>query len=92
MKRPFLRDGGPRRVLLLENIHPSAVEMFRAEGFEVDALKQRAQGGGAEAERSRDVDVLGIRSKTQIPRRGARRGAARCSRSAASASARTRST
>ncbi len=53
------------RVLLLENIHPTARDMFTAEGFIVEALP----GALKEAElkeRIRDVDVLGIRSKTRI--------------------------
>jgi D-3-phosphoglycerate dehydrogenase len=55
-------------VLLLENIHPRAVELFREEGFKVDVV-----AGGLDedelAERIRDVSVLGIRSKTQVTRR-----------------------
>src|SRR3954466_10240248 len=66
MKRPFLRDGAPRRVLLLENIHPSAVQMFEQDGFEVktstSALKEDEL-----IKQLEQIDVLGIRSKTQIP-------------------------
>ncbi len=55
-------------VLLLENIHPKAVELFREEGFRIDVV-----AGGLDeeelAERIRDVSVLGIRSKTQVTRR-----------------------
>ena len=55
-------------VLLLENVHPRAVELFREEGFKVDVV-----AGGLDedelAERIRDVSVLGIRSKTQVTRR-----------------------
>jgi D-3-phosphoglycerate dehydrogenase len=55
-------------VLLLENIHPRAVELFREEGFKVEVV-----AGGLDedelAERIRDVSVLGIRSKTQVTRR-----------------------
>jgi D-3-phosphoglycerate dehydrogenase len=53
------------KVLLLENIHSSATELFGNEGFQVE----RAGGALREAElieRVRDVHVLGIRSKTQI--------------------------
>jgi D-3-phosphoglycerate dehydrogenase / 2-oxoglutarate reductase len=55
----------PLRVLLLENIHPVAVSMFESEGLEVETAAG-ALGGAALAERLRDVDVLGIRSKTQV--------------------------
>ena len=53
------------KILLLENIHPVAVEAFRAEGFQVETTKAAI----AEAElvqRVRDVHLLGIRSKTQV--------------------------
>ena len=55
-------------VLLLENIHPRALELFRGEGYRVETVA----GGMDEdelAERIRDVSVLGIRSKTQVTRR-----------------------
>jgi D-3-phosphoglycerate dehydrogenase len=53
------------RVLLLENIHQGALDMFAAEGFEVEQLKTAL----SEAElqkRLADVHVLGIRSKTHV--------------------------
>lgn len=53
------------KVLLLENIHPVAVEAFAAEGFQVETVK----GALPEAElaaKVRDVHLLGIRSKTRI--------------------------
>ncbi len=56
------------KVLLLENVHPSAVELFAGEGFQVD----RVAGALKEPElieRIRDVHVLGIRSKTQVTAR-----------------------
>ncbi|MBC7921288.1 MAG: phosphoglycerate dehydrogenase [Ferruginibacter sp.] len=55
-------------VLLLENIHPRALEIFRGEGYRVETV-----AGGLDedelARRIRDVSVLGIRSKTQVTRR-----------------------
>jgi D-3-phosphoglycerate dehydrogenase / 2-oxoglutarate reductase len=53
------------KVLLLENIHPIAVEAFRAEGFQVELLKG-ALSEAELAEKIRDVHLLGIRSKTQV--------------------------
>jgi D-3-phosphoglycerate dehydrogenase len=53
------------RVLLLENIHQGALDMFAAEGFEVEQLKTAL----SEAElqkRLAGVHVLGIRSKTHV--------------------------
>lgn len=55
----------PLRVLLLENIHPVATSMFEAEGLEVETVKG-ALTGQALVEKLRDVDVLGIRSKTHV--------------------------
>ena len=53
------------KILLLENIHQSAVSLFKAEGFQVEtvstALKEKEL-----VEKIRDVHVLGIRSKTQL--------------------------
>ena len=53
------------KVLLLENVHPSAVELLAGEGFQVEQIK----GALPEAElceRVRDVHILGIRSKTRV--------------------------
>ncbi len=53
------------KILLLENVHRSADELFGAEGFQIE----RASGALREdelVERVRDVHVLGIRSKTRI--------------------------
>ena len=56
---------GPPKVLLLENIHSSAEEMFRAEGFEVERLKGALKPEELE-QRIQGVHVLGIRSKTNV--------------------------
>ena len=53
------------KVLLLENVHESANELFAAEAFQVE----RVGGALSEPELKRriaDVHVLGIRSKTQV--------------------------
>ncbi|MCI0571206.1 MAG: phosphoglycerate dehydrogenase [Myxococcaceae bacterium] len=59
---------GPLKVLLLENIHPSAHEMLRAEGHALTS----ASGALKEdelVERLKDVHVLCIRSKTHVTER-----------------------
>lgn len=52
-------------VLLLENIHPRAVELMKEEGYNVEV-----HPGGLDedelCERIKDVSILGIRSKTQV--------------------------
>ena len=64
--RPYTTPPKPElRVLLLENIHDSAVDLFQAEGFQVERITSALP----EAElrkRLAGVHVLGIRSKTQI--------------------------
>lgn len=53
------------KVLLLENIHPSAHELFRGEGFHLE-LVAGALSPEELASRVEDVHVLGIRSKTRV--------------------------
>src|SRR6185437_11997595 len=53
------------KVLLLENIHPLAVELFNNENFQVELLPS-ALNEDQLKEKIRDVHVLGIRSKTQV--------------------------
>ncbi len=55
----------PVRVLLLEQIHPEAVERLQSAGFEVTSL-DRALDEAELVEAIADVHLLGIRSKTQI--------------------------
>jgi D-3-phosphoglycerate dehydrogenase len=56
------------KILLLENVHPSADEIFGAEGFQIDRVKGALKEPEL-IERIRDVHVLGIRSKTQVTAR-----------------------
>jgi D-3-phosphoglycerate dehydrogenase / 2-oxoglutarate reductase len=53
------------KVLLLENVHPVAVESLKAEGFNVET-EPSALTEGELCERIKNVSVLGIRSKTQV--------------------------
>jgi D-3-phosphoglycerate dehydrogenase len=53
------------RILLLENIHPSASEIFSGEGFRIETVKHALKEDELIA-KIRDVHVLGIRSKTHI--------------------------
>jgi D-3-phosphoglycerate dehydrogenase / 2-oxoglutarate reductase len=53
------------KVLLLENIHESAGDMFSSEGFSVERLTS-ALSESELKKRIADVHVLGIRSKTQV--------------------------
>src|SRR6185312_9503481 len=53
------------KVLLLENIHPLAVELFSQEGYQIEALPS-ALGEAQLIEKIKDAHILGIRSKTQV--------------------------
>jgi D-3-phosphoglycerate dehydrogenase len=53
------------KVLLLENVHPSAHAIVQSEGFHLE-LAPRAMKEEELVEKLRDVHVLGIRSKTQV--------------------------
>ncbi len=57
---------GKVRVLLVENIHAIARDLFLQGGFEVETLKH-ALSPEALVEKLAEVDVLGVRSKTSIP-------------------------
>jgi D-3-phosphoglycerate dehydrogenase len=56
------------RVLLLENVHPSAHELFRNEGFQLE-IANAALPEAELAKRVEFVHVLGIRSKTRVTER-----------------------
>ncbi|MEO8666038.1 MAG: phosphoglycerate dehydrogenase, partial [Ignavibacteria bacterium] len=53
------------KVLLLENIHNDAYEIFKNEGYQIETLSKSLNEKEL-AEKIRDVSVLGIRSKTHI--------------------------
>ncbi|MBX2962837.1 MAG: phosphoglycerate dehydrogenase [Cyclobacteriaceae bacterium] len=52
-------------VLLLENVHPVAVELLKAEGFKVET-HTKALSEEELCQKIKNVSVLGIRSKTQV--------------------------
>lgn len=56
------------RVLLLENIHKSAIELFNSEEFQVESLP-KALAEDELIQRIRGVHILGIRSKTRVTER-----------------------
>jgi D-3-phosphoglycerate dehydrogenase len=56
------------RVLLLENIHPDATALLSKAGYQVETA-ERALGEGELIERLANVDVIGIRSNTQVTAR-----------------------
>jgi D-3-phosphoglycerate dehydrogenase len=56
------------RILLLENIHPAAVERLEEAGYTVETAKG-ALDEDALIERIKGVHVLGVRSKTQVSAR-----------------------
>lgn len=61
----FSYPRGRMKVLLLENVHPRAVERFKAEGYAVETLKG-ALTEDRLIERIQGVHVLGVRSKSEV--------------------------
>lgn len=55
-------------VLLLENVHPVAIELMREEGFNVETYPAGLDEKEL-CEKIKNVSVLGIRSKTQVTER-----------------------
>lgn len=55
-------------VLLLEGVHPQAVEIFEREGYQVEYLKTSLSEDEL-CEKIKDVNIIGIRSKTHITER-----------------------
>jgi len=66
MKRTSL-DKKHIKVLLLESIHPSALETLRAEGYTNVERHDSALPESELTERIRDAHLLGIRSRTKVP-------------------------
>jgi D-3-phosphoglycerate dehydrogenase len=60
------RPGG--RALLAENIHPGAAELLTAAGYQVERLSYAVDEDEL-VERVADVDLLGVRSGTNVTRR-----------------------
>ena len=56
------------KVLLLENVHPAAIQLFEQEGFNVE-IRKGALDEDELIEAIRDVSILGIRSKTNVTER-----------------------
>lgn len=56
------------KVLLLENIHPAAVKLFKEEGYTVE-IANGAMEEDELCERIKDVSILGIRSKTMVTKK-----------------------
>ena len=58
-------SGKKLKVLLLENIHASAAAVFGAGGLQIETVKGSLKGDDLVAKLA-GVDILGIRSKTQV--------------------------
>jgi D-3-phosphoglycerate dehydrogenase len=63
LKTSFPKD--KIRVVLMENIHPRAEEMFVADGFKVERVA-KAHEGAKLVEAARNAHVLGIRSQSMV--------------------------
>jgi D-3-phosphoglycerate dehydrogenase len=61
-------DKSKIKILLLEGIHPSAVEKFRQDGYDNIECHQKSLVGPALEEAAADAYFVGIRSATQLER------------------------
>uniref|UniRef100_Q01U07 D-3-phosphoglycerate dehydrogenase n=1 Tax=Solibacter usitatus (strain Ellin6076) TaxID=234267 RepID=Q01U07_SOLUE len=61
-------DKSKIKILLLEGIHPSAVEKFRQDGYDNIECHQKSLTGSALEEAAADAYFVGIRSATQLER------------------------
>src|SRR3989454_1773205 len=71
MERATMATSFPKdqiKFLLLENVHQSAHELIRGEGFALETVSRSLKEDEL-AQKLRDVHVLGIRSKTQVTAR-----------------------
>src|SRR5437879_10493821 len=71
MERATMATSFPKdqiKFLLLENVHQSAHELIRGEGFALETVPRSLKEDEL-AQKLRDVHVLGIRSKTQVTAR-----------------------
>lgn len=62
------------QVLLLENVHESAHEIFRGQGFQIEVIPRALKEDELIAKLAEGVHVLGIRSKTHVTRRALESG------------------
>jgi D-3-phosphoglycerate dehydrogenase len=62
------------KVLLLENVHDSAHEVFRGQGFHIEAIPRALKEDELIAKLSEGVHLLGIRSKTHVTRKALEAG------------------
>ncbi len=64
--RQIMKNTTPRfKALLLENIHPTAIELFQSGGCDVETVKTALSESDL-IQKLKGVHVLGIRSKTQV--------------------------
>src|SRR5439155_725887 len=71
MERATMATSFPKdqiKFLLLENVHQSAHDLIRSEGFALEAVPRSLKEDEL-AQKLRDVHVLGIRNKTQVTAR-----------------------
>src|SRR4051794_19733231 len=62
------------KVLLLENVHESASQIFRGQGFHIEAIPRALKEDELAAKLSDGVHLLGIRSKTHVTRKALEAG------------------
>jgi len=62
------------KVLLLENIHPSAHQIFEADGFDIELVPRALSEDDLCAKLAQGVHLLGVRSKTRVSKKALEAG------------------
>lgn len=65
---------GDIKVLLLENVHASAHEIFKGQGFQIEAISRALKEDELAEKLAEGVHLLGIRSKTKVTRKALEAG------------------
>ena len=65
---------GDIKVLLLENVHATAHEIFKGQGFQIEAISKALKEDELAAKLAEGVHLLGIRSKTKVTRKALEAG------------------
>ena len=63
-----MQKAAPRKILLMEGVHPGAIEALEKAGYDVTAEKAAVQGDDL-VQKAQGFDAIGIRSKNQTDKR-----------------------
>ena len=62
------------KICLLENIHQSAIDVFKGEGFQIETIPRALKEDELVAKLAEGIHILGIRSKTHVTKKALEAG------------------